>query len=198
MIANLARGLLLLDVDGPLNPCDAKPSARPDGYTTWRYTPTGGWYTGKEARRHKGLRVWLHPDHGAQLTALAEQTGLELVWATTWMHDANTCIGPAIGLPPLPVIEFRPPELTAPHRWSTSGRWKYPAVSSYAAGRPLVWLDDDHSGHDAPAWRAARDAFVVARIGLPTFLCHVNPQRGIQPHHLGLIRDWAAALKASR
>ena len=99
-------GLLLLDVDGPLNPYAAKSTRRPDGYVTYRRTPSGGWHTGRNARRFKGLRVWLNPEHGAQLLALAEETGLELAWATTWQHEANDRIGPVLGLPALPVVEF--------------------------------------------------------------------------------------------
>lgn len=32
----MSRPLLFLDVDGPLNPYAAKPTKRPDGYTTLR------------------------------------------------------------------------------------------------------------------------------------------------------------------
>jgi hypothetical protein len=45
---------LLLEVDGPLNPCAAKPSRRPVGYETHRARPSG-WRL-HEARRP--LRVW--------------------------------------------------------------------------------------------------------------------------------------------
>lgn len=188
------RGLLLLDVDGPLNPYNAKPHARPDGYTTWRRTPVGGWYGGKEARQYKGIRVWLHPDHGAQLAALANETGLELVWATTWQHEANTLIGPAIGLPPLPVIEFGPPEWTSAG-WTETGRWKYSAVTAYAADRPVVWLDDDF--HDR-SWLDARNEFLRRRVDARTLLCDVDPRQGIQSHHLDLIRAWAFTPDMSR
>lgn len=35
------RPLLLIDVDGPLNPYAAKPQSRPRGYGTHRMRPTG-------------------------------------------------------------------------------------------------------------------------------------------------------------
>lgn len=100
------QALLLLDVDGVLNPFAVTPTARPLGYRTYRYTPDGRWYSGRNVRRHQGVRVWLHPAHGARLRELAAAAGLDLAWATTWLHDANRFIGPAIGLPELPVIEF--------------------------------------------------------------------------------------------
>ncbi|WP_370944311.1 hypothetical protein AB5J62_35200 [Amycolatopsis sp. cg5] len=93
------RPLLFLDVDGPLNPFQAKPSKRPDGYLTYRIwtsvpTPMPG--------RRKPLRVWLKPSHGEELLALP----YELVWATTWTHEANQKIGPELGLPVLPVVSW--------------------------------------------------------------------------------------------
>jgi hypothetical protein len=189
------RGLLLLDVDGPLNPYAAKPHARPPGYETFRYTASGGWYTGRDVRRYKGLRVWLHRDHGAQLCALAASTGLELVWATTWLHEANTCIGPVIGLPELPVIEFPSADLerdgAGRHGWRRDGGWKWPAVAQYAAGRPLAWLDDEH---DDKGFRAARATFDRDRAESPTLLCQVDPHSGLLPGHLEEIRAWAIQL----
>jgi len=184
-------GLLLIDVDGPLNPYAAKPHARPDGYATFRRTARGDWYTGRDVRRHKGLRVWLHPGHGALLSALAEDTGLTPVWATTWTHEANTRIAPAIGLPELPVIEFPAIDLDPLHGWLGTGGWKWPAVADYAAGRPVAWLDDEH---DDTAFRPARAAFDRARAGTPTLLCHVDPRHGLLADHLDAIRTWAAEL----
>ncbi|HEY4019773.1 MAG TPA: HAD domain-containing protein [Pseudonocardiaceae bacterium] len=189
------QALLLLDVDGVLNPYAAKPTARPLGYRTYRHTPDGGWYSGSNVRRHRGLRIWLHPAHGARLRELAAKANLELAWATTWMHDANTYVGPAIGLRDLPVIEFPATDL-APvppgwFRWTENGGWKWPAVAAYAAGRPLAWLDDEH---DASGFPAARAEFDRNREGIPTLLCHVDPRKGLLPEHLHRVADWAADL----
>ncbi len=171
------KGLLLLDVDGPLNPYEAQAERRPPGYLTFRYAK-GAWYSGKQAKRRKGMRVWLNPGHGPMLTGLADETGLALVWATTWEHGANRYIGPAIGLPELPVIEFA----------DTRRQWKWPDVLSYADGLPLAWLDDNHN------LEPGREEFEEARAGTPTLLCHVDPATGLQPAHLDEIRDWATRL----
>lgn len=127
------KPLLLLDVDGPLNPYAARAHRRPEGYTTHRMRPTG-W---REAESAKPLRVWLHPGHGAELRALAD--AYELVWATTWKDEANDWIGPPLGLPRLPFIDW--PSL---HGRAPRGTfWKTQYVLEYAGGRPFAWIDDD-------------------------------------------------------
>jgi hypothetical protein len=183
-------GLLLLDVDGPLNPYAARPHRRPAGYETFRRTTRGGWFSGEDVRRYKGIRVWLRPEHGPWLLALASRTGLELTWATTWEHEANEHIGPSIGLPPLPVIEFpgRDPELG----WTRGSDWKWRAVLAHAAGRPLAWLDDEHSD---PEHNTAKPKFDHGRQGIPTLLCHVDPRHGIGREHLDQVEEWAKGLR---
>jgi hypothetical protein len=80
--------MLLVDVDGPLNPYAAKPHRRPEGYQTHRLL-TPRWEAAERRRMTewglpnkpvKPLRVWLNPDHGPALDALP----FDLVWATTW------------------------------------------------------------------------------------------------------------------
>lgn len=185
------RGLLLLDVDGPLNPYLASPG-RPEGFRTYRETSEGEWVEDDDA---DGFKVWLHPGHGALLRKLADDTGLELVWATAWRHAANERVAPAIGLDPLPVIDFHAVDIHVDERgrlhWLVDGRWKWPSVVSYAAGRPLAWLDDEHNDS---GFQVARAAFDRDRSGSPTLLCHVDPRYGLQDKHFDEVRDWAARL----
>jgi hypothetical protein len=185
------RGLLLLDVDGPLNPYAAKATRRPAGYSTYRLTSRGRWLTGKEARRRKGMRVWLNPGHGSMLRELAEETGLMLAWATTWLQQANTYVAPVLALPDLPVVEFPESDLqpvAGGHHWRRDGNWKWPGVATFADGRPLAWLDDEH---DDPLYGGARQAFERERAGSPTLLVHVDPGTGLQPEHVDMVRAWA-------
>lgn len=79
--------LLLLDIDGPLNPFAAKADAKPLGYCEHKFK-ISGW-----SRRHP-LRMWLNPTRGQALLQAAGSA--ELVWATTWEHKANTMVGPAV------------------------------------------------------------------------------------------------------
>lgn len=173
----MTGALLLLDVDGPLNPWAGPAGERPDGYVEHRFR-VSRW-------RRKRLRAWLNPGHGAELLKVAERTGAGLVWATAWGHRANTMVGPAIGLPELPVIEF-----AGAHSVDTP-TWKYPAVARYAYGRALAWLDDDFDLHPE-----ARDAFVAKRAakGTDTLLVKVNPKAGMTGADLESIEGWLGSL----
>lgn len=166
------RPLLLLDVDGPLNPFAAKATRRPEGFTTHRLAPKG-------CNPRKPYRVWLNPLHGAQLLDFVLEHDMELVWATTWEHDANTMIGPVIGLPELPVIE-----------WGfTAIMWKFNGVLEYAGDRPLAWLDDDFG-----LFETEREWFEKERGDVPTLLHHVDPRVGFTAEDLAAVAEWRAAL----
>jgi hypothetical protein len=164
------RPLVLLDVDGPLNPYAAKSTRRPLGYDTYRLAPQG-W------SERRPLRVWLKSTHGDLLLALAELTDAELVWCTTWNDEANTLIGPKIGLPELPTIV-----VDAHHR-----HWKFPAVLEYAgATRPLLWFDDDFRLFPEAVRWFHRRRHVDAR----TKLFYVRPERGLTYEDVDAARRW--------
>lgn len=173
----MTRALLLLDVDGPLNPW-AQPGHKRDRlplpYKTLRLRPSG-W-----EREPKPLRVWLSERHGPMLCRFAVEHDLSLAWATTWEHDANRLIAPQIGLPELPVIEFghAPQNITG---------WKYPGVLEHAAGRPLVWFDDDFR---ASHFLRAQQDFLAARGDAPTLLHHVDPRLGLTELDLDQVGRW--------
>lgn len=124
------RPILLVDVDGVLNPWEAE--SCPDGYAEFEFFP--------------GERVLLSPAHGVLLTSLA--AAYELVWATAWEHRANQFICPVLALPDLPVIEF-----------PLEGRdllfRKLPAVQEAVGDRPCAWIDDVHLP-DHYEWAARR------------------------------------------
>lgn len=175
------RPLVFIDVDGPLNSYAAKSTRRPEGYTTHRLRPQG-W-----EHAENPLRVWLNPEHGPLLLAFAAEHDAELVWATTWMADANTMIGPEIGLPELPFIDY------IAHPGTIKG-WKFPATAKYAVGRPLVWFDDDfelhHKARILSNWSETRR-------GLPTLLHHVDPRIGLTSLDLSQAGRWLKSLKES-
>ena len=123
------RPLLLVDVDGVLNPWHAVEC--PPGFREYSFFP--------------GERVLLSEGHGDLLRALA--TSFELVWATAWEHRANRLICPVIALPELPVIEFPP---TGPDYVFR----KLPAVIDAVGDRPCAWIDDEHQ---PTHYRWARD-----------------------------------------
>ncbi|MFG2846648.1 HAD domain-containing protein [Kitasatospora sp. NPDC048296] len=171
--------LLLLDVDGPLNPYAASRFRRPDGYRTHDLMPT--WWAERQTRRSDGevkpLRVWLNPAHGAELLALP----YELVWATTWMDEANTHIGPNLGLPELPYIRW-----TELFGEDPDGlHWKTRDVVAWAAGRPFVWVDDELGPQDAD--------WIEANHPGQGLVLHVNPRIGLLAEDFATLREWAAA-----
>ncbi|MFD7793598.1 hypothetical protein [Streptomyces sp. NPDC059759] len=178
-----AKPLLLLDVDGPLNPFAAPPHRRPTGYQTHRMKPDS-WvaqhpYTPEH--RVKPLRVWLNPAHGAALLTLP----FDLVWATTWEHDANEWIGWRIGLPReqnLPVIEFGDQFIERPDGTYVK-TWK---VVEYAAGRPFAWVDDQVDDVDRE--------YVAKHHDGPALLHWIDPARGLTDDDFALLADWATGL----
>ncbi|MFK0217786.1 hypothetical protein ACIQWN_06270 [Streptomyces vinaceus] len=177
------RPLLLLDVDGPLNPFRSR-LAGLRGYTSHRMHPAD-WMSRRDpgsrsARR--GLRVRLHPAHGARLLALP----FELTWATAWMHQANTMIAPHIGLPgDLPVIEW--PELFADDPDGLF--WKTRPLLEWAAGRPFAWIDDMITAQDR--------AWIEAHHPAPALLLTIHPRRGLRERDFTALTRWAAEVSGA-
>lgn len=171
------RPLLLIDVDGPLNPYAAKPTQRPEGYTTHRMM-TDSW---RARGARKPLRVWLNPGHGPALTALP----YELAWCTTWLDEANEWIGPHLGLPVLPVVPFQ--ELWSPRSDGTF--WKTWDVVRWAEGRPFAWIDDEITDTD-------REYVAGVHQG-PALLLTISPRTGLLPEHFEQLADWATNLAAA-
>lgn len=155
MTGSAARPLLYLDVDGPLIPFGAGP-----------YPP------GDDAN---SLLARIDPSLGPRLAAL----GCALVWATTWMAEANECVAPRLGLPDLPVVPWPEPS-------DADGRggvhWKTPALLDHAAGRPFIWVDDEITGADR--------AWVAARHPGRALLHRVDPGRGLAEADLAALRAW--------
>jgi hypothetical protein len=178
-VTDRPTALFLIDVDGPLNPWQAKPSKRPDGYQTHRMRPAG-W----ENPWQKPLRVWLNPSHGAALLKLPGT----LVWATTWAHEANEWIGPHLGLPELPVITWPDEKTPSSPYWKAppAVHWKTKAIVEYAAGRPFAWVDDELTNLD-------RD-YVKRHHADPALLHHVSPRLGLLAEDFETLTVWAHGL----
>jgi hypothetical protein len=130
------RPVLLVDVDGVLNPWQA--ARCPPGFREYSFFP--------------GERVLLSKGHGDLLRDLSGP--FELVWATAWEHRANRLICPVIALPELPVIEF-------PLAGTDYFFRKLPAVIESVGDRPCAWIDDEH--HPAH-YKWARDRGVPTLI----------------------------------
>lgn len=187
----MTKPLLLIDVDGPLNPWRANKNRRPRGYETHRLNPLTSdgrrWVT----VNRRLLRVWLNPAHGPALMDLP----FELVWCTTWVHEANEMIGPAIGLPELPVVEFDK-QWTLPTRGDGT-YFKTHDVVAYAAGRPFAWIDDEVSDFDreyVTTHHRAPSPIHPHSIPAPALLHHVDPRLGLLDSDFEALAAWAASL----
>jgi hypothetical protein len=124
------RPLLLLDVDGVLNPYPPDP---PVGFTDHYLFP------GEEPVR-------VNPAHGAWITEAGEI--LDIAWATAWNEEANELLAPLLGIAPLPVVTMPAPPFDPSE--------KVPRIAAYAQDRPAAWIDDIHTGH-AHRWAAERE-----------------------------------------
>jgi hypothetical protein len=159
------RPLLFLDVDGPLIPFGMTPLPRSDEY---RRPPQA------EANP---LVARLNPEHGRRLLQLP----CELVWATTWMTDANDVIAPRLGLPELSIVNW-PDEDEEDDRL----HWKTRGLVAFAAGRRFVWVDDEIT--------AADRAWVCAHHQERALLHRVDPGRGLTDADFDAIASWLAQL----
>ncbi|MEV1118647.1 HAD domain-containing protein [Actinosynnema sp. NPDC049800] len=160
------RPLLFLDVDGPLIPFGG------DRYPTFGTVPAGA----------NPLVARLDPRHGPRLAALP----CELVWATTWMADANDDVAPRIGLPRLPVVVWPEPSEADEHDERAGLHWKTRALVARAAGRPFAWVDDELTDADR--------AWVAEHHPGPALLHRVDPRRGLADDDYAVLREWLGAV----
>ncbi len=128
----MTRPLLLLDVDGVLNPFGA--ATCPRDFTEHHLFPD-----------EEPVRV--NPAHGSWITELAASS--DIAWATGWNHDANQLLAPLLKIPALPMLTMP----SAPFHPSA----KVPLIDAYAEQRPLAWIDDAHTT-EARSWADQRTA----------------------------------------
>lgn len=183
--------LLMIDVDGVLNPfpLDRHSSLPGLGFELHHLTPQDYDVSNPLHGNANTYQVYLNPEHGRMLLELAEKTGIELAWGTTWEHEANRLIAPLLGLPELAqVARFPRPGF----RW-TGQTWKLEGMRTFAAqpemaDRPVIWLDDDLHD-DAIDWARERTAG-----GAPTAIVQVNGGSGFRQRHVEWIESWLERL----
>jgi hypothetical protein len=96
------------------------------------------------------------------------------------MADANEVIGPLLGLPELPVVDWPDSEEEGPVHWKTSG------LVAWAAGRPFAWVDDEITDADR--------LWVSAHHPEEALLRRVDPRRGLTDDDFAAIAAWLARL----
>lgn len=171
------KPLLLIDVDGPLNPYAAP--ERPEGYVDHRVRFQNPWKRRKPPPYIKPLTLWLNPLHGAALQELP----YELIWCTSWMHGANEQIGPVVGLPELRVLPLeRPPPGSRPDRTC----WKTWDIVRWCDGVPFAWVDDQIGAADRQYVQGVHQA--------PALLHSIDPIIGLVDDDFEILREWAEKL----
>ncbi|MGW5161696.1 hypothetical protein ACWEPN_40040 [Nonomuraea wenchangensis] len=143
-------------------------------------------YTGPDADGDPvDLQVWLHPAHGRWLRRL-HADGVHPAWATSWGALAATWIASRLHLPDLPVIDVT----AGPFRGVRGGvSTKRAAIAAYAAGRPLLWIDDEFGRLDS-VW--AEQRLVDERAGLATLRPATHPGRGLTVEQMEQADAWPA------
>jgi hypothetical protein len=159
------RPLLFLDVDGPL-------------------LPFGG-------SQQRGLGESNAAPHLARLRLEAgprlARLPCTLVWATTWLDDANVEIAPRLGLPELPVVRWPEPTAAQEREDQSFGLcWKTRTVVRWAAGRPFAWVDDEITDAD-------RDWVSENHLG-PALLRSVDASRGLTDQDFAVLDVWLGKL----
>ncbi|WP_432417605.1 HAD domain-containing protein [Actinoplanes solisilvae] len=142
--------MLFLDVDGPLLPFRARRDTEDP------------------------LLARIDRADGPRLRAL----NCRLVWATTWMDEANEVVAPLLGLPELPVVRW-PDDDDVPIRGM---HWKTAPLTRWARGQPFVWLDDEIGDMDR--------LWVAGEHPAPALLHKVDPYLGLTEDDLETVRRW--------
>jgi hypothetical protein len=132
------------------------------------------------------LRLHLSRTMGEQIGSL----GAEIVWATTWEHNADTMIVPLCGLPRGLAVLERPPD-AAP-----GGGWKFDVVRQAVAddGRPFVWIDDDLDTFGDDRLTPRRWA---ADLPVQCLLIAPNPRAGLTHGQLEAVGEFIDRMEGS-
>jgi hypothetical protein len=128
-----ARPLLLIDVDGVLNPYGA------DAYA--------GDYVEHKLFPAEDEPVRILAQHGVWLRRLSGS--FDLAWASSWQEEANRLLTPLLELPSLPFVQLPPSPFPPPA--------KVPAVAAFVGNRAAAWMDDELTP-EAYAWAVQRTA----------------------------------------
>lgn len=215
------KAVLLVDVDGPLNPTTLKTRKgdeeaaafvlhhmRPRGYEELPVEEIERQMAQRRAERMSGLlRTGHKPGDPLPVRISALHTGefarlrerFDIVWATTWLDEANRFLSLLLGLPDdLPWVPFTAEELAnkdRPQVGRRNGSWKTPIIARWLdehhPGRAWAWVDDEVNQRDR-AW--FRDYHYGGREPVPHLLLRIEDHRGLRSDDFARLWDFAATV----
>lgn len=151
---------VFLDVDGVLSPV-APP--RHDHWDDWE--------------RIEGIPF--HLVLSRQMAARIADLGAEIIWLTTWEHDANAVVADYLGWEPHEVLERKD---------STGQWWKFEALAERIESdpRPFAWIDDEleRRKRDVGPWLRDRD--------VPVLALSPRSEIGLTPGEITRLEDFVA------
>lgn len=175
------------DVDGPLNPWQAKnPRKHWEDYAKHTVFPDP---TGEPDLSY---RLWFSPTLGDSIRALVDAHDVDLVWATTWGPHIDTIVDLAHLGRDLRVLDTADFEEVS--FFGNLNCEKFPAVVNDAGNDPVIWIDDTIGKRDK-YWAKDRNSE-----GFPTLLIVPSPSVGVSKADLEKIEQFLieASEKLSR
>ena len=179
---------LFLDVDGVLNALDRTRQTWPDQTISYAYSQGSKW------------PIHASKQCGAALSALETDFGVEIVWLTTWMYDANAQIGPIVGFRGGLAVEGGAQKTNAGSDGMTYGyrNWKWEFIQNYTtySEDPFIWVDDEaipnyDNSHTAEKWFEEADASDRVH------LVRTDARVGLTPANIEGIRDFVSNIQAA-
>lgn len=166
-MSDKSKPLLLVDIDGVLNFFGPKRHAK-------QYTTV---ISGYRIQSDTRFPVWL--------SHLERQ--FDIHWATMWQEAAPKEFAPNFGWGAhIPYIDFDAHFASYRGRIGLSvGNYKLPAIQEMAAGRPLIWIDDDGGTKEVRNWVNERNNTVPTKVIVP------DPMIGMTLTHLEDIKSFA-------
>lgn len=161
------RPLLFMDVDGPLIPFGGVGGHRS--------------YQASRGNDENPLLARINPAFGPRLASLP----CEMVWATSWMDDANECVSPRPGLPDLQVVTWPEPSAEDESDEPEGLHWKTRGLVEWAAGRSFAWVDDEITPTDR-VWASSHHQGRA-------LLHRVDPRTGLTESDFAVIDEWLRA-----
>jgi len=159
-----------MDVDGVLSPF-----GKGGAFRDWVRSP------------HEVYDLWLSPTQTDLIRGILDRTGTELVWVTTWAHEAAEYVEGFLGWPAHRFAPLPHPEAKGADVDPETGRWwKLDAVERFLDElQPdrFVWSDDDLPRHGRAVLRA------LSRFDASRLLQAPKP-------HVGLSARWLREAEA--